>query len=80
MEAGLKELPLAKLTEIPTESKGEGKYAIIWDCQGNVATFAGYKMILCDFYKEVMNVGAGNQDKDAAMDALRKKVVHAMKG
>ena len=51
MEGGFTEKALAGLMDIGSEAKAEGKYALIWDLNGNVATYCEYKALNIDFQK-----------------------------
>uniref|UniRef100_UPI0035C68DCE hypothetical protein n=1 Tax=Serratia quinivorans TaxID=137545 RepID=UPI0035C68DCE len=74
MEAESTTVPLAKLMDIGAESKAEGKYTLVWDKTGNVATFMGYKASLIDFNKDVVKVGMGGMKPEDALDNLRKSL------
>ena len=71
--------PLGDLVKKVEIAQAAGKYTLIVDRQGNVATFFSYKGKLIDFHKEKMKVTMGSQSKEDALENLRKAMVYAMK-
>ena len=78
MESGLPTKTLKDIQAIPQEAIDEGKYCIIWDKQGSVGTFMGYKMAYTDLAPDKMAVTLGKKTVGDVLDALRKRVVNAM--
>ena len=59
-------------------TRDEGKYLIIQDKTGNVATFFRYKGIELPFAKESLKVTLGQQKEADAVEMLRKRFVYCM--
>ena len=59
------------------KSHAQGKYVIINDKQGNVATFYNYKGTLVEFNKEVVRAALGAQSKEDCIERLRSSFLCA---
>ena len=69
----------AKLMQVTTQAKDEGKWLFIWDKQGSVGTFFTYKGVHCDFGREVINATLNRKTKEEALDEVRRTLVCAQR-
>ena len=61
MESGLPVKKLNQILTIPSDALQNNKYAIIWDKQGSVGTFMGYKMQFNDLMPDKAAVSTGSK-------------------
>ena len=73
---GWETVPLTKMLEEVNKSHAQGKYCIINDRQGNVATFFRYKGYHFEFAPEVIKTVMGKQSVEDAVEKLRVAWVH----
>ena len=60
--------------------KNEGKHCLVFDKNGNCATFFAYQAALIEFHKEVVAAQGGIKSKEDALEVLRNKTALVMGG